>query len=120
MREQYYIRVQGKVQGPFDVGELRDLRDAGRFRRFHEISRDGGTWLYASSLLELFPTGGVPEKQNATTVLPVARLAPVAGVYAIAAPIDNRVPASTAARVPQWHYLDDRDRQQGPVSQDKL
>ena len=31
----YYIRVRGKVLGPFDLAQLRKQRDRGQLSRFH-------------------------------------------------------------------------------------
>jgi uncharacterized protein DUF4190/uncharacterized protein DUF4339 len=56
LAEAYYIRLGGKVQGPFGIEELHRLAKRGRFSRLWEISEDGVTWHRASEFPELFPT----------------------------------------------------------------
>jgi S1-C subfamily serine protease len=58
--KQLYVRVRGKVTGPFEFQQLRSLRDRGQFRRFHEVSEDRKLWVSASTISELFP-GSVPD-----------------------------------------------------------
>lgn len=55
MPQQYYIRVRGAVQGPFDVERLKTLATRGKFSRSHEVSTDRVTWTRASNHPELFP-----------------------------------------------------------------
>jgi hypothetical protein len=56
--KQYYIRIRGKVRGPFDIAQLRALRERGQFTSFHEISEDRNLWTTASVLAELFGPSG--------------------------------------------------------------
>lgn len=56
LAEAYYIRLGGKVQGPFGIAELHRLAKRGRFSRLWEVSEDGITWHRASEFPELFPT----------------------------------------------------------------
>ena len=61
-----FVRVRGKVQGPFSMVQLRGLRDRGQFRGFHEVSDDRVTWTTAASLVELFAEpGGMPAAPSA-------------------------------------------------------
>ena len=46
----YYVRVRGKVLGPFGIPQLRSMRDRGQFRPFHEVSADGRSWTTATDL----------------------------------------------------------------------
>src|SRR5229473_4716393 len=50
-----YVRIRGKVLGPFGFTQLKTLRERGQFRRFHEISEDRQNWVPASTLGDLFP-----------------------------------------------------------------
>jgi hypothetical protein len=56
--KQYYIRIRGKVRGPFDLVQLRALRERGQFSSFHEISEDRQMWTTASVLTEMFAPSG--------------------------------------------------------------
>jgi hypothetical protein len=51
----YYIRIRGRVQGPFDSQTLQTMARRGRFARLHEVSQDGLEWFRASEFPELFP-----------------------------------------------------------------
>jgi hypothetical protein len=55
--QQYYIRVRGRVLGPFTVDKLKSLRSRGQFSRVHEVSTDRQNWGPAS---DLDPLLGVP------------------------------------------------------------
>jgi hypothetical protein len=65
----WYVRVRGKVMGPFDLEQLRSLRARGQVGRFHEISTDRHTWQKASMLTELFSApaahAAAPSEQSA-------------------------------------------------------
>jgi hypothetical protein len=56
--KRYYVRVRGKVLGPFGMPQLRSLRDRGQLSSFHEISEDRQGWASAASLDELFAGDG--------------------------------------------------------------
>jgi hypothetical protein len=56
MDEHFYIRMKGRVQGPFTPGELRERANRQQFSRLYEISTDGDTWSRATSRPDLFPT----------------------------------------------------------------
>jgi hypothetical protein len=54
VNEQYFIRVRGRVQGPFDADKLRQLARRGQFSRLHEISTDSQQWSPAKNYPDLF------------------------------------------------------------------
>jgi len=56
----YYIRVRGKIHGPFDVERLRKLQARGQFSRAHEVSLDKRSWQAAGSIKELFAANEPP------------------------------------------------------------
>jgi len=58
MAEQLYIRVRGRVMGPYDSDKLQALVKRGQLGRMHEVSEDGVTWVRATSFPELFVSGG--------------------------------------------------------------
>jgi Domain of unknown function (DUF4190)/GYF domain 2 len=61
MDEHFYIRIKGRVQGPFTAGELRERAGRQQFSRLYEISTDGDTWSRATSRPDLFPAAALPE-----------------------------------------------------------
>lgn len=50
----WYIRVRGRVLGPFDTTQLRKLRALGQFSRANEVSTDRLTWQPATDIEHLF------------------------------------------------------------------
>src|SRR6266851_7892935 len=110
--KQFFVRVRGKVTGPFGFEQLKSLRDRGQFRRFHEISGDKKTLLPASTMSELFP-----ESENRSGKL---REAPIA--VPAAAPILQLAPTEPAAStpIPQWFYIDTEGNEKGPLTRDHL
>jgi len=52
--DRWYIRIQGRVNGPYDLQHLRGLVQRGRLSRVHEVSPDGKAWSSAATLTELF------------------------------------------------------------------
>jgi hypothetical protein len=57
--ELYYMRVRGKISGPFDIASLQKLVRRGALSRIHEISGDRATWNAAGQYDDLFPNAGV-------------------------------------------------------------
>lgn len=55
MSDQYFVRVRGKIQGPFDTQALQSMARRGKFARHHEVSIDGVDWHKAFDYPELFP-----------------------------------------------------------------
>jgi len=56
VEDQLYVRIRGRVQGPFDKEKLRALVKRGQLSRMHEVSPDGNDWKQASEYQELFVT----------------------------------------------------------------
>jgi|GEM_PF-1473883 len=106
-----YIRVRGKVLGPFSLEDLRSLRDRGQFRRFHEISEDRRSWAPATSLGELFPSEPIAQVVKEETVR-------LSDGGASGEPRDGT--ESRAAGNNEWYYADEAGGQQGPISKQKL
>mgnify|MGYP003646184445 CR=1 FL=1 len=104
--EQYYVRIRGKVAGPFTVAQLQKLKARGQFRRVHQVSPDGTNWQPAAELLSLFPAK--PEKPK-VSVKTASDAAGEESDY----PVGENVPA--AATEDQWYYSID-EAQFGPVS----
>src|SRR2546430_955515 len=96
----WYVRVRGRVIGPFDLLQLRSLRDRGQFRRVHEIPEDRQAGRPASSMAELFSEA----RESLLTT-------------EASSDSDNLIPTPLLA---VWYYLGDHEKPEGPVSQDRL
>jgi hypothetical protein len=96
----YYLRMQGRVTGPFTMDKMKALRARGILQPFHELSSDRANWHAASGVADLFP--------------PVAT-EPVATV---ASPAPAAQPQ--AVQGPAWFYLDSRKERCGPVGEEVL
>ena len=104
-----YIRIRGRVLGPFDVPQLKSLRQRGQFHRFHEVSEDRQRWFSASELDEVFvdePDGLALEEPSP----PGERKSPGA-----ASP-----PGAAPAPATEWYYADAAGKQNGPIATDGL
>jgi len=51
----FYLRIRGRISGPFDVSTLQKLVHRGELSRIHEISSDRSTWSTAGHFEDLFP-----------------------------------------------------------------
>lgn len=87
----YFLRIQGRVTGPFTLEKLKALRARGVFQPFHEISTDKASWASASTLEEVFFPGSAPPALAA-------------------APVEASIPTTQP-----WFYLDSAKEQVGPV-----
>lgn len=52
----YFVRMRGRVTGPFELAELQTMAFRGSLSRVHEVSSDRVTWLAAGKLAEVFAT----------------------------------------------------------------
>jgi hypothetical protein len=57
MAEQIFIRLRGRIQGPFSAEQLKSMSKRGQFSRMHEVSNDGMIWGRATMRPELFDAG---------------------------------------------------------------
>ncbi len=100
----YFVRIRGKIHGPFDAEKLKKLHARGQFSRAHEVSRDKRSWQPAGTLPELF---GAPE----------LRL-PQAGdnvfLPEIEEPADSYQQPSAPPGTAKWYYSVG-DERHGPV-----
>lgn len=102
---QLYLRVRGKITGPFGVAQLLSLRDRGQLRRFHEVSEDRQHWQSAASLAEVFPPEQAPAALEPNVNITSQPNLPVQG-------------ASTATA--EWLYVDSQGQKHGPVPKEQL
>lgn len=95
---QYFIRVRGRVLGPFTLAKLKLLRSRGQFSRAHEFSTDRETWQPASLLEELLE----PVLTPSGPAEPVAAGPAAAGaVPSLPQPGSSRTGATPGAL---WYY----------------
>jgi hypothetical protein len=97
--KRFFVRIRGKVMGPFGLPQLRSLRDRGQFRAFHEISEDRQAWSSATSLGELFP----PDAAGRTYPEELPRT------------VTAEPSAPHPPRDEGWRYVDAEGQEQGPV-----
>jgi S1-C subfamily serine protease len=109
-----YIRVRGKVQGPFTVDALRAMRDRGQFRRFHEVSEDRRSWAPATALNELFPSESVAKAVAEDTTFEQVTEAPSSPEG------NNDAQRAKVSSRNEWYYVDETGGQRGPVSKAEL
>jgi hypothetical protein len=60
VEKQLYIRVRGRVLGPYDQEKLQLLARRGQLSRMHEVSEDATAWVRASTYPELFVNDTLP------------------------------------------------------------
>lgn len=111
MSEQLFIRVRGRVQGPFDHARLRGLARRGAFGRLHEVSEDGTHWVRASEYPQLF---AADEGNHDHEVELESANAAESGAESI--PLTT---GRTADPAPSWFYLIG-SQQFGPVDRSEL
>lgn len=121
--QRYYLRLRGKISGPFSLTQLQALRARGQLGRFHEVSEDRQSWMPASSLSGLF----APEPSAHTAagvLLDVPPSLPPGGVQEVPAtppgvaqtPPGVRTPGrGVAAPAPTWFYATPEGEQRGPL-----
>jgi GYF domain 2 len=110
MDSQLFIRVRGRVLGPYDQEKLQSLARRGQLSRMHELSTDGASWVRASNFPELFignPVESPSDRQAAAE--PVMTTATTAAPMAAMAA--GQAPAPSGQ---QWHYTS-AGVQRGPV-----
>jgi hypothetical protein len=104
-RTAYYVRVRGKIHGPFDVEKLKKLHARGQFSRAHEVSQDKRSWQPAGTLPEIFaPEFGVAQAGDNVFL-------PTEVDEEVAAPVATSAPPGAA----KWYYSVG-DERHGPVT----
>jgi hypothetical protein len=104
--KQFYLRIQGRVTGPFTLPQLQSLQKRGQLRGFHELSEDRATWQPAAALTDLFPPPPPPDNRI-TAAAPTGQP-------------EGNGPAAPAAPAAEWHYADEDGTQHGPVPRAEL
>jgi len=93
----YFVRLRGKVMGPFGDAQLVSLRDRGQLKPFHEVSTDKVLWVPASTLTTIFPTQSGSEQLLPDTTP------------------NKTVPTSISCPVGEsWFWADEEGNRHGP------
>jgi TM2 domain-containing membrane protein YozV len=105
-----YIRLRGRIAGPYDVDQLIALHQRGQFSRVHEVSVDRQNWRSASTLEHVF--------QSTMKRSPNFSTSNLFGDDPIISSASTRTETGKSA-MPIWHY-NIGDEALGPVSLTKL
>ena len=97
--QKYFVRIRGKIMGPFSLDQLVSLKNRGRLHDEHEVSTDRSTWVPATRIEGLF------EQKTADAVT--------------ASDQDPKGDDTASGGATSWYYTID-DVQKGPVSFSKL
>lgn len=95
--EHYYVKIQGRVLGPYDQPRMMAMISRGEVNRIHQFSRDNRIWFPSANFPELFPPSRNTTNQasqNASTATPI-----------MASPVESRG---------EWYYAI-HGQQYGPV-----
>eukprot|EP00913_Durusdinium_trenchii_P023372 g21950.t1 len=107
-QSEYFVRVRGRMQGPFDEAKIRAMIERGRIGRHDQISVDGRHWERAGDWTELFSTRG-ERKVRQTHEMAATR---AGSRHSHADPND---PSSGTSAEEQLWYYNDHDQQYGPL-----
>ncbi len=97
--QKYFVRIRGKIMGPFTLDQLTSLKNRGRLHDEHEVSTDRSTWVPANRIEGLF------ERKAAEAVATNHR--------------EVKEESTDSEGSTSWYYTID-DVQKGPVSFAKL
>ena len=98
----YYVKIRGRVLGPFNADRLTEMVKQGKLSRVHMLSADGDNWQKANEFPELFQVAA-QSKAN------------VGNTTAVESKNDNQQSPPAAQEEDVWHYGINNDSF-GPVS----
>lgn len=78
--ETYYVRMHGRVLGPFVLSRLQAMTQATKVNHSHEISTDGNSWQKAAAFPEIFLTVNQPAQAAEVKAVDDLALAPAGAV----------------------------------------
>jgi len=110
MASTLFVRIRGRVLGPFDQEKLRSLAGRGQFGRMHEVSEDGVSWARASLYPELFRA----DDGRTATSMPQAEATVDTGIGVAPPAATVDMPAAVPPS-PLWFY-ELGGNQTGPVN----
>ena len=105
--DRYFVRIRGRVSGPYDLEQLSKLVRSSKLSRIHEVSSDRTNWTSVSEFDALFAATSIPQ--------PDTELDLSDGAIPIA-PLDDEIPATG----PVSYYYEREGTTMGPVSPDEL
>ena len=111
---EHFVRIRGKILGPFSIGQLIALRERGQIQPFHEVSLDRYTWEPASTLTQVFQSGVFPAADREQDVPPRAKQEPASRPNSPPPPALAPTPPPLAQQDP-WFLADDMGNRQGPI-----
>jgi len=117
MDQQYYIRLRGRVQGPFPAEKLQALARRGKFNRHYQVSTDRATWEPASRHPDLLPTGGPPKLRQTPAVDEPSEPVEPSEKVAEEPTLETLVEAGDDLQ--QWYYARDGE-ETGPVTMETI
>jgi GYF domain 2 len=111
----YYVRRQGRVEGPWPFGKLRSEIALRKLGRHHELSEDGNTWTRASEVEGLFSsTSARKQVGHSLTSEPGAAATPK--VASVGEELEvELVPVADAGGPAVWYCIVN-DVQSGPLT----
>jgi hypothetical protein len=117
--QSYYVRRQGRVEGPWPITKLRAEIGLRKLGRHHELSTDGANWQRAGDVEGLFVSVATRKRVGRPT--PASSASPqVEAARGDEEEIELELDAQPAVgRAVAWHYSVD-DRQFGPVGDDEI
>jgi hypothetical protein len=112
---QWYVRMQGRVLGPFNPSQLASLRDRGRLTLEHEISQDRRSWIKAAEMQSVFARAAQPQPQPHPAPARAVELE-----WPVSSAAEEPAPAQFSAAAPAetslaW-FVARGDSHQGPMS----
>ena len=111
MGNTYYVRVRGRVLGPYTLDAVSQMARKAQIGRSHEVSLDGESWRPAAEFPEIF------ERPPAPAAMAVPSITLPADTPISAAPIQG--PDVSSGGV-MWHYTRRGEQQPAPISQSAL
>jgi hypothetical protein len=104
MDGQLYIRVRGRVLGPYDREKLKSLASRGQFSRLHEVSGDGVSWQRAAAFPDLFVAPAGAESATSTSLSSVTEQPPEPPNGSPYTVQPSPQPPAVAPRQQMWNY----------------
>lgn len=111
MGNTYYVRVRGRVLGPYTLDAVNQMARKAQIGRSHEASLDGESWRPAAEFPEIFERPAVPVGTFVPASSGGADATPSAGPF--------REPDAATAGV-MWHFTKRGEQQPSPVPQAML
>ena len=129
----YFIKIRGRILGPYTLKQLNTLRIRGQFSESNEISKDGKTWQSAGTLEPLFGSANKTRKKPTPSTETAEQEAEAADDNASASDLNASVTFESGAESASpatgreganqnqsgWYYTLN-DEQRGPVLLDEI